>query len=327
MSISRLSAIVSDDPEIEFNLNSSKRKRTSSNEITLTDFVAQFAFANLLKLPADSWNHFKEIFTNQYLFLKHHQTFLVLKITEGRWKSNVCLEEDQTWPEKAPVDQTYEYITASSTSGTYFEIRRGLQGRVGELINLHNGPLLTGKEALDLSMRIINFLKIDRVMLNDDAEINGLETRLFLPVVSLQPKTLYTEAGFELWENNPTVAYDHSEFNAQSKAAYVAAYTLIRDTKLNRLSSIDMASRDQIESLKEMCPRYGEEYQRATIHSLGAAIFSAFKVPVTRTLASCDFRTFYQICFFASDSSKAKSYNRALDTLFRYKFWIKINPS
>lgn len=323
------------------NKRSNKRKYSSPVEIKLSNFNDKLVHADPLEFPGVRWKELQALFSKRTLTLRLESGTLTLAIETGPWESWVCREEDQLWPEKAPKDQTYDYIHLYSPERTYFKIRRGLKGRVGELVTLNKGPLIKGKPCLDLCMRIINYLNFERVFLNDDSFINEtdrlierdelsaegenfpLEIRVFKAVVCAKKHTLYSEAGFVLWDNNPPVACDGTSLEPQNQKKYEEAVDFLRNTKLTDLKILQVASGRQISQLKILCDRYAIKYEDATVHHLGFAISSAFKIPEAKEKATKDFRTFYQSCLFASDSPRAKEYNEALDILVKYKYWIR----
>ncbi|MCE5316260.1 MAG: hypothetical protein LLG04_02720 [Parachlamydia sp.] len=318
-----------------------KRKYTSPVEWKLQNFNDKLANFNPLEFPGIRWKDFQALFSDRTLTLQLESGPLTLALETGPWKSWACREEDQLWPEKAPTGQNYDYIHLYSPEMTYFKIRRGLKGRVAELVSLNKGTLIKGKPCLDLCMRIINYLNFERVFLNDDSFINEtdkpieranlplngknfpLEIRVFKPIVCAKKHTLYSDVGFVLWDNNPPVAHDGSKLEPQCQRSYEEAVDFVRNTKLSDIKKLQVASDKQITQLKKLCVRYSIDYEDATVHTLGAAISSAFKIPEAKENATKDFRTFYQACLFASDSPKAEKYNAALDILVNYKYWIK----
>lgn len=293
-------------------------------DMAISQFVERLVNAARLETPSQRWEKLKQLIIPNLLCLGCEKGQLIMSIVQETWDSHICKEEDQDWPNKVEAGKTYEYLYAYTPEVTYFKIRKGLQGRVGEFLELKKGPLLKGKEALKLGMHIVNYLKMD-VVLNDDALIDGLIARIFLPIVSPRPKNLYSEVGFVLWLNHPTFGYDGVKLAVQDLNAYNAAIAHLKSVKLAELGRIEMASRKQVNQISDLCLSYEIEFKRSTVHGLGAAIFRAMKIPERNVQATEDFRTYHNICLQATDSKlpEAEAYNRSLDVLFQFKFWIK----
>lgn len=297
----------------------------------LTEMSMAGLFSHFQGNPQESgtlrWKKFKQFIPKQTPPDSLEKNQLLLSIRKGIWESEVCREQDQLWPETVSTGQQYSYIEATAGGITYFSIRRGLKGRVGELVTLNTGPLMKGSQGLDSCMRILDFIKIERVFLNNDAAILGefrMELRIFQPVASRIPHDLYLDVGFVHWHNHPRIGYNGEElpFNA---TPYGEAVDKLRSTKLKILSQIDIASEEDVKRLKRFCKRYQLVFIKATVTTLGAAITDAMKASETKVQAQKDFRKYYEACFWASPSNKkqTKIYNRALDALIQHKFLIK----
>lgn len=326
-------------------LKRTKRERDASR--TLSHFYNEELFFNTALTRTQRWEQLKKHFTPiikeecEYLCLKlrvpcgfiregQEQFFVDFTIQRDKYDSHCFKEKDLN---KEKEGQEYDYVSAcfgDKHEDFYFQFRKNLTGTQGEILQISRGPHLSGKESLDICMRLINFLAFNQVILNDDSKIPAplgekevVYLRISMAIISSH--TFYTKAGFVLWETHPTHSIIGKKILRQKLSIYNSALSLVRTTALSDLEKGKIIKSSESAVLKNFSKKYSLEYTLCTVQAMAArihAFFTSAEEPA-KTNASLDFSHFYRICLWSSGQPDSLGYNNALDTLYGYRYWIK----
>jgi hypothetical protein len=221
------------------------------------------------------------------------------------------------------------------------QIRWDEGGKLGEIIHIKKGKNFKGKQIKKFCMTLLNFLKIEKVYLNDDAWFSfgsyfQLRMGDYLPIVS---NGAWYSDEFEPLECKNILGYDGKTYLTQNPSTYHEAIKRIRNMPISLIITYLTGQKKctkQIKSIESLVANYivlDDASNIITVHQLGKAIFdslttSKFKNKNQEYRAMQNFLAFRTIVLNPipqgnSSSQTIIEYNQALNCYLSVSLWHK----
>jgi hypothetical protein len=322
-----------------------------SVDILEIDGLYTFMQENVLPSPQERLDKLKSLCT--YIPAKNEiqneywNLWVEIPKNESSVHMNLIIEEDSyhsqclaEWVVNKQLTENskYHYIKASVEDDDktfYFQIRIEPSFLSSEILHIQQAESLSGTEVKKLCLTLLNYIKPSYAYLHDDAkkiheDKSSMALRMFLPVVSDEPKTWYSSDGFTLAEFEELINEDKTPKTPQNLHLYKAAVHLIRNIPIKDLVRSAGNSKYYSKRLIETwINRYVnndlKSYDNCTVHELGKAMFLALRNQSNTKLSNIaenDFKNFYTH-YLGTCPSFPREYREALSILATYQLWFK----
>lgn len=179
------------------------------------------------------------------------ELWLTLLIEDKNYDSTAVSEMGMEELQKNSQTEQYTFISLyehENEEVPLFQIRTNPQGNMGELLYVGSNKKISGNTLFQLYGSILDYLKIEKVIVNDNSHIKCADTEVaFRMFDAIVDKTWYEKQGFEplTCENLETV--EKSILKNQSLNDYKKSQEFLRQVSI---FSICRALRDQEQSTK-----------------------------------------------------------------------------
>jgi hypothetical protein len=267
---------------------------------------------------------------------------LELQLTQGNYESNAIAKS--AIEERSNSSFYFLKIFDESTDETpLLSLRFNPSGTVGEIVYIQKGTQFSGSQIKEISMQILQFLKIDRVYLNDDAKFTvsypsdeenkghtiTIPMRTYLPVVTDEGETWYGKSGFSPFDCHELRSFERGVKVSQNRESYYRSVMTVREISLAVLYR-EVLSQPSKFTLISLCARYLpginlknidrniKRLANVALHDLAKNLYAATLRKDPHALN--DFIAFNQ-SILACDEMSSHSYHQALDTIYYTCLW------
>ncbi|MBA2369116.1 MAG: hypothetical protein H0V82_08860 [Candidatus Protochlamydia sp.] len=264
--------------------------------------------------------------------LSTKSTWIYMNIDERVFDSQCFSECDQNYPKASLSNQKYYFINAcydDNENKYFFQIRLDKEIKIAEIIHIERGAYISGTNVKKICMEILDFLKLDKIFLNDDAKIQVVDSkesialRISLPVSRDDMQTWYSE--FKPLSFNNLFNQKNVKYIDQNEETYRTSLDTVRNQSIIALPK----TREDANELKKWIKKYLiihdlEAINACTVNQVVKALLQAARGCTVESQANNDFISFYFTYLIPKNiQSIHKEYKNSLQVLHTYKIWVK----